>query len=226
VATGFQVIALHALAAGLCLILAQVSPLALNAEHLSLDVILYDDVGVSPAIVAGGRQTVARIFSRLDVQIAWFDRSNVYCRQDRLDAGARRAFLTATYTIRLAAGTSTWRPDTPSAHALGFAVPGTRVATVLYPRVEQVGSQTGVDIAVVLGHVVAHELGHLLLRQTTHSVAGLMQARLDALTAQQGRLLFADDQARVIRAALAADKQRRPSIGVESTPAPATGSCG
>jgi hypothetical protein len=224
-ANRFQTIAVYAVAAGLCLILSKVSPLALSAEQLTLDVFQYDDVGVAPAIVRESRQTVARIFSRLDVQIVWFDRHDAQCRQDTLDTAARRAFLTSAYTIRLAASSNTWL-NTPSARALGFAVAGTRVATVLYPRVEQLGRRTGSDVAVVLGHVVAHELGHLLLRQASHAVAGLMQAGFDSVSALQGRLLFADGQARAIRAALTADKQRRPPTGMELTPAAATGSCG
>jgi hypothetical protein len=54
----------------------------------------------------------------------------------------------------------------------------------------------------VLGHVVAHELGHLLLGRGTHSAAGLMRADLDTNLAVQGRLLFTDAEARAIRAAL------------------------
>jgi Zn-dependent protease with chaperone function len=53
--------------------------------------------------------------------------------------------------------------------------------------------------------VIAHELGHLLLRDGAHSLVGLMQSDFNLLLAQQGRLWFTDDQARRIRTLLATE---------------------
>ncbi len=61
-------------------------------------------------------------------------------------------------------------------------------------------------IAVALGHVIAHELGHLLLPTVNdHSPVGVMQARWasDELhDARKGRLGFTGEQARLIRTEL------------------------
>src|SRR5262249_45047107 len=68
-------------------------------------------------------------------------------------------------------------------------------STIYYKRVADRAHRDGIDnsVSVLLGCVIAHELGHLLLRSTAHSPKGIMQpvcgsAQIhEALT---GRLLF------------------------------------
>ena len=60
----------------------------------------------------------------------------------------------------------------------------------------------------MLGHVVAHEMGHLLLPLHAHSSSGIMQAGLNMQLAAQGGLFFTASQAYQIRTQLA-----RPDVG-------------
>jgi hypothetical protein len=83
-----------------------------------------------------------------------------------------------------------------------------------------------VSKAQVLGHVMAHEVGHLLLNQQVHSAYGIMQAEwglTEFRSATLGLLLFTPQQAEFLRA----DARRRDTqqetlkvAGLES-PAPA-----
>jgi hypothetical protein len=60
-----------------------------------------------------------------------------------------------------------------------------------------------VSRAEVLGHVIAHELGHLLLSMTDHSALGIMHGEwnlTDFQNAVRGLLLFTPEQAEVLRA--------------------------
>ena len=91
----------------------------------------------------------------------------------------------------------------PSERAVGVAAVGTRVAIIPYPRVLELARNGSASVGLVLGHVIAHELGHLLLQRATHSAAGLMRATLDLQLAQQGRLLFTAPEGQAIRAAIA-----------------------
>ena len=50
------------------------------------------------------------------------------------------------------------------------------LATVYVDRVEWLARQAGVDGATLLGHAIAHEIGHLLLGTNAHGAAGLMRA--------------------------------------------------
>jgi hypothetical protein len=70
------------------------------------------------------------------------------------------------------------------------------------PRIERMADRYGAPPGVVLGHVIAHEVGHLLLPRGHHSVAGLMVAQWtgdDFVRAAQGHLTFSATDARRIR---------------------------
>jgi hypothetical protein len=71
-----------------------------------------------------------------------------------------------------------------------------------YDSIRDLGEKNA-SLAQILGHVEAHEIGHILLHDSSHSSAGLMRARWsadDLRAAAQGRLLFSQQQAGAIRA--------------------------
>ncbi|MCW5977237.1 MAG: hypothetical protein KIT09_04130 [Bryobacteraceae bacterium] len=94
---------------------------------------------------------------------------------------------------------------------LGFAQPvGERefpyVVSIFYARVWARAKEAGLNPAIILGHVIAHELGHLLLGAEAHSLRGMMRCRwfADELTAAvQGRLLFRPEEAERMQAQVA-----------------------
>jgi hypothetical protein len=56
--------------------------------------------------------------------------------------------------------------------------------------------------ALVLGHAIAHEIGHILLNLEIHTATGIMRGNWDMndlLDAASGRLVFSTQQAEVIR---------------------------
>jgi hypothetical protein len=92
-------------------------------------------------------------------------------------------------------------------NVLGFAV-GTatvrgRVAYVLEHRVDELTRGYRLRKNAVLGAVIAHEIGHLLLPYRSHSAKGIMKAELTAADfrdALAGRLLFTSEQAELLKA--------------------------
>lgn len=92
------------------------------------------------------------------------------------------------------------------ASMLGFAILSSdgegRAGGVSYDAVEALGEWEASRVQL-LGAVMAHEVGHLLLRSKDHSPAGLMRARWDSKDlerAAKGDLLFVPQQAALIRA--------------------------
>lgn len=80
---------------------------------------------------------------------------------------------------------------------------GGTYATLFFDCVEKTAKELGMHRDVVLGHLVAHELGHLLLPEGAHSKRGIMRGQLnreDWLAAAQGTLLFTTQQAEQLRA--------------------------
>jgi hypothetical protein len=61
------------------------------------------------------------------------------------------------------------------------------LATVYADRVLFLAHATGTDPATLLGHAIAHELGHLLLATNAHSPRGLMRASWSPEDLRRGR---------------------------------------
>src|SRR5687767_11275528 len=91
-------------------------------------------------------------------------------------------------------------------HMLGVA-PSTKEARginawIFYPRVRAYSAELGMHASQLLGHVMAHEMGHLLLPYGAHALAGLMRPEWDrsqVKSAAAGLLTFTPDQAALIR---------------------------
>jgi hypothetical protein len=86
---------------------------------------------------------------------------------------------------------------------MGIAVAGGRLAKIMYGRVEGMAQAANTDLATFLGHVIAHEIGHLLLSQDAHSSGGIMAATLNPQLAARGVLWFSPAEATVARARIA-----------------------
>ena len=70
-------------------------------------------------------------------------------------------------------------------------------ADLFYVPIQQLQEETHATPSVILGHAMAHELGHLLLGTNSHSASGLMRAhwtREDLTNASRGNLRFSLEQ--------------------------------
>src|SRR4030095_16586544 len=86
-----------------------------------------------------------------------------------------------------------------SDETVGFAVPGSRAANVIYERIRRIARRRHVASGLLLGYVIAHELGHLLLPAHSHSSSGLMRPDLDMELAATRKLRFTADQVALIQ---------------------------
>ena len=80
---------------------------------------------------------------------------------------------------------------------------GSGFITLYYDRVEELAERLMMSRGLVLGHAVAHEVGHLLLPPGSHSQHGIMRAKLsgeDWQRAAKGTLLFTPQQSETILA--------------------------
>ena len=78
---------------------------------------------------------------------------------------------------------------------------------LFYDRALQIQEINKVSAATILGHGIAHELGHLLLGTNSHAPAGLMRSRWqpsDLANASQGALLFSPLESQEMRNRLSA----------------------
>jgi len=94
---------------------------------------------------------------------------------------------------------------------LGYALPGSAgasggIANVFYHRVEELARKAQGLEYQILGNIMAHEIGHLLLGSTGHSPTGIMKAkwsREELQPSSLGSLVFTPQQATLIQNELA-----------------------
>jgi len=130
------------------------------------------------------------IFSRIGVRMRWVDQEETV-----------RDGLTPTFTIVIVGGKKGSRLRSAFVDALGLATPTTRRAHIFYDRVAALNAGTQRTIPSLLGHIIAHELGHLVVAPPGHSVDGIMRPELE--TKSWALRTFTGTQAREIRSRLA-----------------------
>ena len=77
------------------------------------------------------------------------------------------------------------------------------VASVFFHRVQELAGDRVADLRMMLGHVMAHEIGHQLLGEKGHSRSGIMSVpwkRPHLQLAAVGHLRFTDEEAARMRA--------------------------
>ncbi|MBX7187161.1 MAG: hypothetical protein K1Y01_18615 [Vicinamibacteria bacterium] len=101
---------------------------------------------------------------------------------------------------------------------LGSASPSTGHAFIYSERVRDLALRRRIDKGVLLGRVIAHELGHLLMGGHDHSRTGLMTVGME--TDPSGlQALFSSREARALRARLESTRmspQERSECGTAS----------
>ena len=155
------------------------------AQSSSLSVHLRNDARLGDNTLEAARQLVSGIYSQAGLRLIWAN---------------DEAALTVVLRPRASKQTALRAQD-----AMGYT-PGDgaergRLAFVIVNRVHEVSDGYRAQRSVVLGVAIAHELGHLLI-SNEHSAIGIMKPSFnqsDFRSARNGRLLFTDHQARLLR---------------------------
>jgi len=82
-------------------------------------------------------------------------------------------------------------------------------ADLFYQRVAQMHETSQVGMSSILGHGIAHEIGHLLLGTNSHAPTGIMRARwekAELASVSKGTLFFSTLESRQMRNKLAASR--------------------
>lgn len=156
---------------------------------------LFNYAQVSPRVLAGAQREAVRVFQEAGILLSW-----VECGLSEQDTEKFLACEHVTDPVRLfvniipmAAGLTR-----PGKFGLSFEMH----AVVFYHLVERAAEDSRLSKALILGCVMAHELGHLLLGENSHST-GIMAdtlRRRDFERAEKGQLVFTPQQAEQMRA--------------------------
>jgi len=173
---------------------------------------------VAPTTLAEAEEVATEIFRQAGVQTRWAD-TVLTSENDQENSADRPAYSLADIQLSILSREMSDRLGFPK-NVMGL-VPGTdaQVAYVFYNKVDALFRSAlnalchgrmdrQVSRAVILGHAIAHELGHLLLNLKGHSTQGIMRGEWglkDLWDAAHRVLQFTPQQAEVLRA----DARRR-----------------
>jgi hypothetical protein len=156
-----------------------------------ITVLVNDSAGVKPSVLKQAEREAGRLFEAAGIEIRW-----VNCAQTN---ECRRILGPEEFVLHIVPGGNT-RSDLVFGEAfLGEDGRG-QYSDVFFDRLKQ--AQGDVNLALLLGAVSAHELGHLLLGSNSHSAIGIMEPRWGQQglrSVGMGRLLFTPEQARSMR---------------------------
>lgn len=150
-------------------------------SDFTLQVRVYDLARVDARTLQRALEVAERILAGAGVQVAW--------QPQPPDAAEAHATEMAALPQSLVGGTNhrgyiavrivRGFPDTSLPGALGFALPAARHGvhvTVFCDRIERVSLVSAASMHKILGHALAHEIGHVLLGTGQHSREGIMKA--------------------------------------------------
>ena len=187
-------------------------------QRLKLTIRLYDYADVSPKTLRYATEEVDRVFSDIGVEMSWL--SCPLTMEERESNSSCSRPSTATDLVLRILPRSMYRRTTKGGDTFGFALLGKtapRFASVLLENVQKLAWERNVNssygaihqsfsseryLGVLLGHVIAHEIGHLLLATNSHSRHGLMQTKWSASVVGRAitkRLGFRDVEAKRVR---------------------------
>ena len=150
-------------------------------------IVLHDAAGLCRDLRIAMQNEASRVFRAAGVETDW------------RDSGAAASAGEVTLTLRLLPGYEIRDPLALGGASLqgGYAQ--------LYPEtITTIALSSGWTPAELMGHVAAHEIGHLLLGSSAHSNAGIMRPLWDAATLRRlthAGLVFLPDEARALRIA-------------------------
>jgi hypothetical protein len=162
---------------------------AQTPASFAVQVFLQDDAGVPAAVLEQAKQAAVRVFALSSVDLQWIGHGPY--QPCSLIVRILAKPIGATIRSRFVMGIA---PETREARAI--------IAFAFYDRIQLYSAVLALDASQMLGHVIAHELGHLLLPHGAHSVAGLMRGAWDDTQANQaamGVLTFTPAEAALIQ---------------------------
>jgi hypothetical protein len=177
---------------------------------------IHDYANVNAAPLARAQHLVSRMYATIGVRTDWLDASRPL--DDRTAASPCGP---TDLTIIVLTPEMANRRGVPGA-VVGYAAvtPGEagRVAFVIYDRIRDIARRADADVVQVMGTVMAHELGHLLLPSGSHSGGGLMRGHWATTDFRRRDLQFSITQAEEIRQTIEAgalpiarDSSRQPT---------------
>jgi hypothetical protein len=159
---------------------------------------VYDDAGIPVSVLLRAEQSAGRIFRIAGLQVIWKNCEDVPQSPGREQGcGEYRGTSLSMRVVRqsLTMTDSVFGASFLDEHGSGV------YGDIFFDNAQRMSEAAHVSVGDMLGHVIAHELGHLLLGRDAHSQIGIMRphwAKEELKSLAMGKLLFTNEQRRQI----------------------------
>ncbi len=187
----------------------------LPQESQGVAISVFNDSGISSEILKQAEKVSSQVFEESGIHVDWLNCSPA----DEPPGGevaCRQVAFPQHLHLRIVRRSLSLKGSTLGISYLSYAGTGCQ-ADIFYEGIEKLSYETFVDPAIILGHVAAHEIGHLLLGSNSHSTGGIMRAHWnmeELARANKGLLLFTKSQSHRMTEKLCVAMARRkwPSV--------------
>jgi hypothetical protein len=159
---------------------------------LRISVLVCDQAGLPSETLIEAQRLASLVFQEAAIEVLWLD-------------GGQSSVTEADYVLRIHCCFGKLNSRLHR-RTVAFAPAQGRHITVFWDRIRTEAAAGSHPEALMLGYVVAHELGHLHLPPGYHSPYGIMQGRLNyddwSQVRRVGNLFFSEKEAGQMRAAL------------------------
>ena len=188
-----------------CAALALVAIPIAASDKVTVRVRLENAAGVPRRILDGAQFDASRIYRYAGIEIIWLNRGDRQC----CDAGR----IIRVVLPSLKGADEYRRLEHVDKSALGATNAAAGLIHIFWDQLHISASRQGRDQGGLLGVVLAHEIGHVLLPGAGHSSTGIMQAGIEVRI--PAALRFTDQQSESMRGLLRQD----PGLSVAGTQA-------
>ena len=169
-----------------------------KAPGFTITIHVYNYAGVSEKTLARAKEEACRIFGNAGLTALWVEHA-LTAADRRHPHHSTDSWDSTHFVLRLL----TQSREGSSINAMGEALSLVEIANVFMNRVTEQAAIGELSVSRMLGHTIAHEIGHLLLGDNSHSPGGIMAApwtKQDLWQMSIGALLFTHQEVTRIQA--------------------------
>ena len=175
------------------------------SASVNLSISVFNEAKVADSVLFRGEARAEQILAQAGIHVTWLTCGSPLAGGEETENRSANPCLAMAFPEHLSVRVMT-RPlaateDTFGQSFLDEAGQGC-YADIYHGNFALLGSGASLSDAEILGHVIAHEVGHLLLGPNSHSAVGVMRARWDREELEQasrGSLRFTPTQAAMMR---------------------------
>lgn len=166
------------------------------APNPSVTILMYNYSNASPVTITAAEREAGQLLGQAGVEVVWLD-----CRFAVVSDAATCESLAEANCLRVRILAPPRRDFRGT--VFGFAI-HPLLASVYYEYAVRLAKKDNAEheIPLILGGIMAHEIGHLMLGPSSHSSAGIMQAKWTRKQMNEiatGHLVFTPDESRIMR---------------------------